>query len=153
MRATVAWIVAVVLLTGAASYVAFGLCESGSLAFWAAAVGPAAALGLVAAAWAKHEDFLAEWLLPRWGDLTTSVLGGAALYAAAWVFVRVVAPVGSPREVWFVPLYGQIGDPRVLQSHALFLVATVAVAALAEELLWRGMVTELLAARVGSRTA
>jgi uncharacterized protein len=154
MRPTAAGLVAVaVIVTGASSYYAFAACESGSLAFWALAAGPTALLGVLAATWARREDFLAEWLLPRWGDLTVAVLGASALYVGAWAFVHVVAPVGSRREVWLVPLYGQIGDPRILHAHALPVAATLGVAALAEELLWRGMVTQLLAERVGSRTA
>lgn len=146
-------VVVAVVVTALASYLAFAACDAGSLAFWALAAGPAAALGALAAAWALREDYLVEWLLPRWGDLTVSLLGGGALYAGAWAFVRFVAPVGSRWEVWLVPLYGQIGDPRGLHAHALALVITFGSAALAEELTWRGMVTQLLAERVGSRTA
>jgi membrane protease YdiL (CAAX protease family) len=154
MRPVAAVLVAVAALAaGVSSYLAFARSDEGSLAFWALAVVPVAVVGLVAAAWAKREDFLAEWLMPRWGDLTVSALGGAGLYGAAWAFVHVVTPVGSPFEVWLVPLYGQIGDPRVLQAHALLVVLTVGVASLAEELVWRGMVTQLFAERVGSRTA
>jgi membrane protease YdiL (CAAX protease family) len=153
MRPAAAGPVAVaVIVTGVASYRAFA-SDSGSFAFWALAAGPAAALGVLAAVWAKREDFLAEWLLPRWGDLTVAVLGGGALYAGAWAFVHLVTPVGSRWEIWLVPLYGQIGDPRVLQAHALALVATLGLAVLGEELVWRGMVTQLLAERLGSRTA
>ena len=107
-----------VALTAAASYFAFASDRSGTLAFWGIAAAPAITLGALSAVWAVREDYRREWLTPKWGDMTTAVVGGAALYAAAWLFVRTVAPVGSPREVWLVPLYGQIGDPRVLQAHA-----------------------------------
>jgi hypothetical protein len=154
MRPAAAGLVVVVMVvTGVTSFFAFAGRDSGSLGFWVLAAGPAAALGALAAAWARREDYLAEWLLPRWGDLTVSLLGGGALYAGAWAFVRFVAPVGSRWEVWLVPLYGQLGDPRELHAHAFPLVATLGVASLAEELTWRGMVTQLLAERVGSRTA
>lgn len=50
-------------------------------------------------------------------------------------------------------LYGQLGDPRLLQQHAPAVGATIVAVALGEELVWRGMVTQLLANRVGTRTA
>jgi CAAX protease family protein len=154
MPAAAAGLVAIaIVVTGVASYFAFAPGDSGALFFWALAVGPSVGLGVLAAAWAKREDFLAEWLAPRWGDLTVSVLGGGTLYAGAWAFVHWITPVGSRWEVWLVPLYGQIGDPRILRAHALPVAATLGIASLAEELVWRGMVTQLVAERVGSRTA
>jgi membrane protease YdiL (CAAX protease family) len=80
-------------------------------------------------------------------------MGAVILFALSWAFVRVVAPVGSPREVWLVSLYGQLGDPRMLQRHAAQVAVAVGVVALCEELVWRGAVTQLLAGRVGSRAA
>jgi membrane protease YdiL (CAAX protease family) len=81
------------------------------------------------------------------------MVGAVLLMAAAWGFSRVVTPVGSPREIWLVTLYGQIGNPQTLQAHGAEVAAAIGVSALAEELVWRGMVTQLLADRVGSRTA
>jgi membrane protease YdiL (CAAX protease family) len=52
-----------------------------------------------------------------------------------------------------VSLYTQFGDPKLLQAHAPAIAAGIAAVALAEEVLWRGMVTQLLADRVGTRTA
>jgi membrane protease YdiL (CAAX protease family) len=142
-----------VVVTGVSSYLAFSPERSGSVAFWALALGPTVALAAAAAAWAHREDFLTEWLSPRWGDFTRGVLGAVGLFGAAWGVTRVVAPIGSPREIWLVSLYGQLGDPRVLQAHAPLVAAAVAAAAIAEEVVWRGTVTQLLAERVGSRAA
>ena len=64
-----------------------------------------------------------------------------------------VAPVGSPREIWLVSLYGQIGDPHVLQQRAPVVAAAIFAVTFAEEVLWRGMVTQLVADVVGTRTA
>jgi membrane protease YdiL (CAAX protease family) len=153
MRPAAGFVAAAVVVTGADSYFAFSPDRSGSVAFWAIAIGPTVALAVAAAVWAHSEDFLVEWLSPRWGDFTRGVLGAVGLFAAAWGVTHFVAPAGSPREIWLVSLYGQIGDPRVLQAHAPLVAAAVGVAALAEELVWRGTVTQLLAARVGSRVA
>ncbi len=121
--ARVAFLAMTVVVTGIASYLAFSPSRAGSPAFWALAAGPTVALAVVAAAWAARDELLREWLSP------------------------------SPREIWLVSLYGQIGDPRALQAHAPAVAAVVIVVALAEEVLWRGMVTQLLADRVGSHTA
>jgi membrane protease YdiL (CAAX protease family) len=141
------------IATSAASYWAFSPERSGSVAFWLLATGPTVFLGLIAAAWAWQVDLLREWLSPRWGDFTRGLLGAIALFALSWAFVRIVAPVGSGREIWLVSLYAQIGDPRELQAHAGEVAVSLVAAAAAEEILWRGVVTQLLAERFGSRAA
>ncbi len=151
--AAAGFVVAAVVVTGGSSYLAFSPERSASVAFWAIALVPTAVLAVAAATWAHREDFLVEWLSPRWGDFTRGVLGAVGLFAAAWGVTRFIAPVGSPREIWLVSLYGQIGDPHVLQAHAPLVASAVALAAIAEELVWRGTVTQLLAERVGSRAA
>jgi membrane protease YdiL (CAAX protease family) len=154
MRPVAALYVAVsVLATALASYFAFLPARSGSVMFWALAGGPTVVLAGVAAAWAQREELLREWLAPRWGDFSRGVACAVLLFGVAWAFSRIATPVGSGREVWLVSLYGQLGDPRVLQSHAPLVAGAIAVAALAEELVWRGMVTQLLAERVGTRSA
>ena len=149
----VAFISIAVVASGVASYLAFSPERSGHLAFWTLAVGPTGVLAAIAAVWAQRQDLLREWLSPRWGDFTRGILGAVGLFLAAWGVTHVAAPVGSPREIWLVSLYGQIGDPRVLQAHAPAVAAVVLAAAVGEELVWRGAVTQLLAERVGSRTA
>jgi membrane protease YdiL (CAAX protease family) len=142
-----------VLATAVASYFAFLPQSSGTVAFWVLAGGPTLVFAGFAAAWAKREELLREWLSPRWGDFSRGVACAVLLFGLAWAFARIVTPVGSPREVWLVSLYGQIGDPRLLQSHAPAVAAAIAAVTLAEELVWRGMVTQLLADRVGTRSA
>ena len=154
MRPVAALFIAVsVLATGVASYFAFQPASSGGVVFWLLAGGPTLVLAGIAAAWAWREELLREWLAPRWGDFSRGVAGAVLLFGMAYAFSRIVTRVGSPREVWLVSLYGQLGDPRVLQSHAPMVGAAIAVVALAEELVWRGMVTQLLADRMGTRTA
>jgi membrane protease YdiL (CAAX protease family) len=154
MRPVAALFVAVsVLATAVASYFAFQPASSGGVMFWVLAGGPTVVLAGVAAAWAWREELLREWLAPRWGDFSRGVACAVLLFGLAYAFSKIVTPVGSPREVWLVSLYGQIGDPRVLQSHAPKVGVAIAVVALSEEVLWRGMVTQLLADRMGTRTA
>jgi membrane protease YdiL (CAAX protease family) len=151
--AVLAAIAATVAVTGTASYFAFLPQSAGTIAFWVFAVGPTLVLGALAATWGKREEFLREWLTPKWGDFTRGAAGAVLLFCLAWAFARLAAPIGSKREIWLVSLYGEIGDPRVLQAHAPAIAAAIAAAALAEEVLWRGAITQLLAQRVGSRTA
>src|SRR5579859_4089127 len=139
------FVVVSVVATAVASFFAFSPAAQGSVAFWALAGGPTVALAVVAALWAQREELLKEWLSPRWGDFSRGVVGAVLLFGVAWAFSRIVAPVGSPREIWLVSLYGQLGDPRVLQAKAPVVAGTIAVVALAEEVVWRGMVTQLLA--------
>jgi hypothetical protein len=149
----VAFVALSVVVTAVCSYLAFLPQYSGAVAFWGLAGGPTVLLAAVAAWWASREELLREWLTPRWGDFSRGVVAAVLLFGVAWAFSRVVAPVGSPREIWLVTLYGQIGDPRVLQHRAPLVGAAIVVVAAAEELVWRGAVTQLLAERVGSRTA
>ncbi|MDP8999442.1 MAG: hypothetical protein M3O46_04960, partial [Myxococcota bacterium] len=142
-----------VVLTGTTSYFAFLPRNSGLLALWILAVGPALLLGGLAALWAHREQLLGEWLLPRWGDFTRGVLGAVLLFSVGWMFVHVVAQAGSTREIWLVSIYDVIGDARVLQAHAPLVAAAIGTSAIAEEIVWRGAITRLLAERVGSRMA
>jgi membrane protease YdiL (CAAX protease family) len=154
MRPTAIGFIAVAVITTAtSSYFAFLPQSAGTVAFWAFAGGPAIVLGAFAAGWARREELLREWLTPKWGDFTRGVVGAVLLFFLAWAFVRLVAPVGSKHEIWLVTLYGEIGDPHVLQAHAPTIGATIAAVAVAEEVVWRGAVTRLLAERVGSRVA
>jgi membrane protease YdiL (CAAX protease family) len=49
-------------------------------------------------------------------------------------------------------LYMELGAPK-LQSNATLVAGAIVVMAIAEELVWRGLVTSLIAEKVGSRTA
>lgn len=149
----IAFVALSVVVTAVSSYFAFLPQSSGTVAFWVLAGGPTLVLAAVAASWARRDELLRDWLSPRWGDFSRGVVAAVLLFGLAWAFSRIVTPVGSRREVWLVSLYGQIGDPRLLQQHAPAIGAAIFAVALAEELVWRGMVTQLLADRIGSRTA
>jgi membrane protease YdiL (CAAX protease family) len=148
-----AFVATAVVATGVGGYFAFQPARSGTPSFWALAGGPAMALAVVAAVWARREELLVDWLRPRSGDFTLGVVGAALFWAAGWGFSAVVTPVGSKREIWLATLYGQIGDPRVLQEHGWQVGVGIVAVVIAEEVVWRGMVTQLLADWLGSRTA
>jgi membrane protease YdiL (CAAX protease family) len=147
-----AFATAATLLVAVTSYFAFSPSNAGGLVFWALAGGPSVALGVVAALWGVREDLLRSWMSPRWGDFTRGIVGAALFFGLAWTFARFVTPVGSVREIWLVSLYGQIGDPQVLRAHAPLVGCAIVLASVGEELVWRGMITQVLADRFGSRT-
>ena len=74
------------------------------------------------------------------GDITMAAVSAGGLYAAARVVRALLA--GSPRELWIIRIYLQIGDLSGPGSKLLG-AAVFAVAAL-EEIVWRGLVMRSL---------
>jgi len=132
---------------------AFSLERAGTPSFWAWAVLPNVAFAGLGLARARRDGELRGWLKFVWGDPTRGIVSAAVMVGAALAFVRVVAPAGSPRESWMARLYLQFGDPAALRDHATLVAAAIVVAAFAEEVVWRGLVTRLIAEAIGSRTA
>jgi membrane protease YdiL (CAAX protease family) len=149
----IAFVALSVLGTAATSYFAFLPQSSGTVAFWVLAGAPQLLLAAVAAYWANREELLRAWIGPRWGDFSRGVAAAGVLFGIAWAGSRVVAPVGSSCAKWLQRFYDQIGDAQLLRDHGPAVAASIAAVAIAEELVWRGMVTQLIADRVGTRTA
>lgn len=93
---------------------------------------------------------LAARLSPRGGDLSIGALVGLTLLAVSWGARSVLTPTGSPRQIWLLRLYLQLGDPEKLQHSVLLTGALIAIV-IAEELVWRGLVLEDLTERFGNR--
>jgi CAAX protease family protein len=108
----------------------------------------------VLAAFAVHalakSGKLSARVTPRAGDLSIGALTGFALLAASWGARSVLTPTGTPRQIWLLRLYLQLGDPDKLQ-HSVFLTGALCAIVLAEELVWRGLVLEELTERLGTR--
>jgi membrane protease YdiL (CAAX protease family) len=89
----------------------------------------------------------------RSGDVSFGFAVALALGLASAFGRRLLAPTGSPAELWLVRIYLQFGEvPRARPAYAATAAAVVAVALL-EELTWRGLVQSLLAERFGPRRA
>jgi len=146
-------IVFVVLAVAIPSFFGWQIQRAGTPAFWSLVVIPTALVAAIGALRAHRHGELRDWVKPRWGDATVGVLSGVILVAAAYGFTRVVAPVGGAREAWLARVYLQIGDLTNLRQHTTWLGAVVITASVAEELVWRGLVTTLLAEQWGSRRA
>ena len=93
------------------------------------------------------------WFAVQSGDFSRGFAGAALLFGLAWAFTRVVTPNDSKRLLWLGRLYEQIGDANALRQKLAWVIAAIVVMAAVEELVWRGLVTSLLASIVGSSRA
>jgi uncharacterized protein len=161
------YLAAIVVAIATGSHFAFQLSRAGqpTFALWIGV--PTVLIAIIGAVRAHRDGNLyrrssfdeksggggAGWLNVRGGDFTRGFGAAALLFGSAYAFMKVVAPPGSDRESWLARLYLQIGDPTTLRKHVVFVVAVIIVMAVAEELVWRGLVISLLEERVGSSRA
>jgi membrane protease YdiL (CAAX protease family) len=101
-----------------------------------------AVLTAIAVARLRQKGELLTRFRPAGGDVTFGALCAGALYGVARIVGSLLAAHGSPREMWLVRLYLQLGDPDA-PGRMLVGVAVFAVAAL-EEIAWRGLVMRSL---------
>jgi membrane protease YdiL (CAAX protease family) len=147
------WLSAIVIGVGVALTIAFGPANEGKPSFYAWAGLPYAAIAIAVGARAYNKGELGAWIRPQWGDITRGFLSGCVLFALAYGFIKVAVPQGSPKEAWLGRIYIQIGDPRMLRDHMALVAIGIVLAAAAEEIVWRGLVQDLLGELVGSRRA
>ncbi len=140
-------------VTATATYFGFELSRAGTVTLWFILGAPTIAFASFALLRAHRDGELRSWIRPVWGDATIGIGSAAVLMCGAAIFVHLVAPVGSDRESWMARLYLQLGSPDTLRSHSLALGAAIVIIAAAEEIVWRGLVTTLLAEKLGSRSA
>jgi membrane protease YdiL (CAAX protease family) len=117
-------------------------------AFDPARAGQSAVLGALAvfygllATLALHRLYrrgeLVRRFLPARGDITLAAATAGVLYGGAHIAASLLAAHGSPRELWVMRLYLQLGDPDA-PGRSLVGIAVFGVAAL-EEIVWRGLV-------------
>jgi membrane protease YdiL (CAAX protease family) len=143
-------LVAIVGVVAVSAFLAFQPRDERS--FWLLAGGPTVLLALVAVAHPARASIL-ERLKPKAGDATLGIFSAATLFVCAYGFTKTVMPMTSPRAAWLALLYAQMGDPEQLRGHATRLFVGLVLVAAAEEIVWRGVVTDLLAPQVGSRVA
>ncbi|MCS6900401.1 MAG: CPBP family intramembrane metalloprotease, partial [Polyangiaceae bacterium] len=76
----------------------------------------------------------------------TALLLGVGVVAGR----QLVAPHGSPMDAWLIRLYLQLGPIPQGSARLVFAMTIVAVAVL-EEIVWRGMVQQILEEHLGVR--
>jgi len=143
----------VVAAVGAASGAAFAPARAGAPGFWAILLAVHAALVTIAFLRARYDGDTWGWIVPSWGDFTRGFFVALVLFGSAYFATRAIAPAGTPREGWLVRLYLQLGSPEDLRAHTGLVALAIVAMAFAEEVVWRGLVTTLLAELVGSRAA
>lgn len=143
-------VVAVVVLLSLTYGFAFRESFVGSPAFlWALAVPYLLLTGLAVHHFWEQGTWL-DRLKPRGGDISIGAVSALALLFASWLARSALAPAGTPRQAWLFRIYLQLGDPEVLQ-HSAMLTALLLLVAAAEELVWRGLVLDLVSERFGTR--
>ncbi len=150
---TALWLGIVTAVVGASSYFAFQLERAGLLSFVVIACVPTTVLAVLGGWRAQRDGELRDWVRPSWGDFTAGFLATLVLFAASYGASKLLAPTGSDHESWLARLYLQLGNPMILRANAPLVAGSLIVMAAADEVLWRGFVTRLIAERVGSRTA
>lgn len=159
-----AYLVGIVVAVAVGSHFAFQLGRGGQASFLVWLAVPTLAIAAVGAFRAHRDGDLYRrssfdeggglgWLNVRSGDFTRGFAASALLFGSAWGFMKLVAPVGSDRESWLARLYLQVGDPTTLRKSVGLVVVAILVLAIAEEIVWRGLVTSLLEEHVGSQRA
>lgn len=161
----VAYLAAIVISIGIGSHFAFQLARAGQPGFFLCIAAPTVLIAIVGAVRAQRDGVLrgsrssfdekggTGWLSVRSGDFSRGFAAAALIFGVAWACTKVIAKPGSDRESWLARLYLQLGDPTSLRKNVAFVVAAIIVIAVAEELVWRGLVSDLLAESVGSRRA
>jgi membrane protease YdiL (CAAX protease family) len=143
--------VAVVFLLVAAGYVwAFQPEVAGTPEFLLRFAAPHAALMVFAILELAREGVLFERLKPHWGDLSMGAVAALLLLMASWAARATIAPPGTERQTWLLLLYIQLGDPEQIQ-RSIALSALLLGIAVAEEIIWRGLVAHRLNERFGAR--
>jgi membrane protease YdiL (CAAX protease family) len=127
--------VALVVLT-----YAFDAERAGQSSMLAAVGGLYAVLGAVTLRRLRQRGELASSFFPARGDITFAAVTAGVLYGGSRIAASIFATHGSPRELWVMRLYLQLG---AMPEHKL-LGLTVAIVAALEELAWRGLVMRAL---------
>lgn len=149
----VAYLAAIVVTFAVAAHFAFNVSRAGTPTFfWLMAV-PIVVLAVIGILRAHHDGVLKNWLSIRSGDFSRGFAATAILFGSAYAFVQLVAPPASERASWLARIYLQLGDPAVLRKNVGWVVLVLIAIAIAEEIVWRGLVLSLLEELVGSRRA
>jgi len=99
-------------------------------------------LAVVTLIWLRSRGVLADRLRPAAGDISKGFALAALLYGAALLGHRLLTPTGSLREGWIIRFYLQIGEPAVTTAYPVALAVLLIGAC--SEIVWRGLVAELL---------
>lgn len=146
----VGYLVGIVVAIALASHFAFQPSRAGTPAFYLWMAIPTVAIAIAGCVRARQDGILRDWFRLKAGDLTIGILAAGVLFAGSWAFSK---QLELPKLLWLARLYDQMGDPATLRQNISALVAVLVVTAVAEEIVWRGLVVALLEEKIGSRRA
>lgn len=146
----VGYLVGIVVTIAVASHFAFQPSRAGTPAFYLWMAVPTVALAIAGCVRAHQDGVLRQWFRLRAGDLTIGILSAGVLFAGSWAFSKTLK---LPQVLWLARLYDQVGDAAALRKHVSLLIAVMVLMAVAEEVVWRGLVVSLLEEKIGSRRA
>jgi hypothetical protein len=141
----------VLLVVGGASAVAFSDAYAARPAMLYVLLVPYAALAVVAIWRMWRDGTLLDLFRWRSGDIATGVFGALGLGVGVYLGRQFIAPKGSPSESWVVRLYLQLGDVPADRGKTVVYSLLIVLIALLEEVVWRGMVQQILEERMGIR--
>jgi membrane protease YdiL (CAAX protease family) len=140
---------AAILLVGVGLGLAFRESVAGTAAMWLFLGVPYLVLTLLALRRFHDDGTLRDVFRPKAGDLTVGFLIAGVLYGGAYAVHHVVLRSGSPQVLWLYRLALSLGGARA--SPRLF--GLVALFAVLEEVVWRGLVLSALSEALGTRRA
>jgi uncharacterized protein len=146
----VGYLVGIVVTIAVAAHFAFQPSRAGSPAFYLTMAIPTVAIAVAGCVRAYQDGVLREWFRLKAGDLTIGILAAGVLFAGSWGFSKTLK---LPQLLWLARLYDQMGDAATLRKNISALVAVLVITAIAEEIVWRGLVVSLLEEKIGSRRA
>ncbi len=146
----VAYLVGIVAVIAFASHMAFQPSRAGTPGVWLWIGIPTAALAVVGCFRAWQDGVLRDWFRIRSGDFTRGFVGAALLFGGSFFFSK---SLKLPQLLWLARLYDQLGEAATLRKNVGMVVLGIVVTAIAEEIVWRGLVVSLLEEKVGSRRA
>jgi membrane protease YdiL (CAAX protease family) len=149
----VAYLVGIVVTIAVASQLAFDLSRAGTPAFFLFLGVPTVIIAVLGVLRAKDDGVLKSWISVRSGDFTRGFTAAAVLFGGSYAFMKLVAPPQSARASWLARLYLQLGDPSMLKKNVGLVVLAIVLTAIAEEVVWRGLVISLLEEKIGSSRA
>jgi membrane protease YdiL (CAAX protease family) len=116
-------------------------------------VGATVLVALGGAAFLSRAEVLRGLLTFKPGDFTRGFLVALLLFGGTSATAHWLFPLTEKRVSWLLRLYVQLGDPKDLRDHMIFMTTAIVLAAVAEEVVYRGLLPYLLEEYVGTRRA
>jgi membrane protease YdiL (CAAX protease family) len=122
---------------------------SGTAAFWLLCCLPNVVFGIGSLVYAGSKGLLGAWLELNIVDLVLGVGVAALQYALAYAVARGLLPRLSEGTTWLTDLYDHLGGTSSRQAHPVLSLFGLFATCSCEEIVWRGLATEVATPRFG----